>query len=65
MSEIMNNRGGKREGAGRPKKDVCQKPMSLRLDPELSDVFDNNKTIKKNTFTNEAIREKMTKEGLL
>lgn len=65
MSEIMNNRGGKREGAGRPKKDVCQKPMSLRLDPELSYVFDNDKTIKKNTFINEAIREKMMREGML
>ena len=65
MSEIMNNRGGKREGSGRPKKDVCQKPMSLRLDPELSYVFDNDKTIKKNTFINEAIREKMMREGML
>ena len=65
MSEIMNNRGGKRDGAGRPKKDVCQKPMSLRLDPELSYVFDNDRSIKKNTFINEAIREKMMREGML
>lgn len=65
MSEILNNRGGKRDGAGRPKKANCQKPMSLRLDPELSNVFDNNKTIKKNTYINEAIREKMRTDGLL
>lgn len=59
-------KGGKRPGAGRPPVERKQKAISLKLDVDIADVFDSECFIvKKNRYINDAIRERMLKEGLL
>lgn len=59
-------KGGKRPGAGRPPVQRKQKQISLKLDADIADVFDSDLFQgKKNRYINDAIREKMLKDGLI
>lgn len=55
------NNGGKREGAGHPF-NATTKPMSLRVDMDLLENFPDG--INRNGYINNAIREKMIREGI-
>ena len=64
MEEITKkSRGGKRERAGRPA-GTSTTAMSLRLD---NDLYQSLKSLglNKNRFINDAIREKMIRDGIL
>lgn len=39
----MSNRGGKRQGAGRPKGKVNKEPISIRLSPDVITWIDRQK----------------------
>lgn len=64
MEENLKKRGGKREGAGRKAIGISTKAMSLKLDNDLYEVL-NNLDIKKNRFINDAVREKLTRDGYM
>ncbi len=64
MEEITKkSRGGKRDGAGRPS-GTSTTAMSLKLDNDLYRIL-NDKAMNKNRYINDAVREKMTKDGIL
>ena len=73
MEEKKNNRGGKRENAGRKKREKEIMPILLNLEIELNNAFpkeilnDNNELVKfnRNAYINAAIREKLVKDGYL
>lgn len=54
MEETKKQRGGKREGSGRPK-GLSTTAMSLKLDNDLFDSI-NKKGINKNRLINDAVR---------
>ena len=58
MEEIKkSNRGGKREGAGRPKSDIETVTVSFLMEKELSDLLRNDSNIKnRGRFLNNAIK---------
>lgn len=64
-----NKRGGKRIGAGRPKKSDAKVQVALKLDYDLNEVFESSKFKEKNMlrgqYINQSIREKMQKDGIL
>ena len=62
MEEIKKQRGGKREGAGRKAVGISTHPMALKLDNDLYEALSVAK-INKNRFINDAVREKMNREG--
>ncbi len=64
MEEIKKPRGGKREGAGRKAVGISTHPMALKLDNDLYEAL-NNTSLKKNRYINEAVREKMARDGLI
>lgn len=63
MEEIKkSNRGGKREGAGRHKRVESQKVL-FYFEKDLYDAFP--KTLNRNAYINNAVREKMVRDGLI
>lgn len=63
MEEIKkSNRGGRREGAGRHKRIESQKVL-FYFEKELYDKFP--KSINRNAYINDAVREKMKKDGFI
>ncbi len=61
--EEKKNWGGKREGAGRPKSDVETKIISIKMETELVKSLPSD--INRSRYVNEAVREKMKKDGYL
>ena len=64
MEEIKKTRGGKREGAGRKAHGATTHAMALKLDNDLF-VALSASSLNKNRYINEAVREKMSRDGLL
>lgn len=64
MEENKKKRGGKREGAGRKAVGISTHAMALKLDNDLFDTFSAS-SLNKNRYINDAIREKMLKDGLI
>lgn len=64
MEEIKKQRGGKREGAGRKAVGISTHAMALKLDNDLYNVLSNSGQ-NKNRFINDAVREKMVRDGLI
>ena len=62
MEEIKKKRGGKREGAGRPKGEDTT-IISVRLENKLLNKIPPNTTRSK--YINDAVREKMKKDGFI
>ena len=64
-----NKRGGKRIGAGRPKKADAKVQVALKLDYDLSEAFNSPQFKEKNMlrgqYINQSIREKMQSDGIL
>lgn len=54
MEEKVENRGGRREGSGRVKRDKSVKPILLNIELDLFEAFKNKSN--KTTFINDAIR---------
>ncbi len=71
--EEKRNWGGKREGSGRKAKEVESTTVSIKLNNDLLEAFPklmmgkNGKLVKYNRseYINDAVREKMNKDGLL
>ena len=63
MEEKVEKRGGKRENAGRKKRDKDVKPILLNLEQALFDKLP--KELNRNAYINDAVREKMKKDGYL
>ena len=63
MEEKIENRGGKRENAGRKKRDKEVKPILLNLEKDLFDALP--KSINRNGYINDAVREKMIQHGYI
>ena len=63
MEEKIENRGGRREGSGRKKRDKDVKPVLLNLELDLYEAFP--KGLNRNAYFNEAIRKKMQEDGLI
>lgn len=64
MTEIIKKgRGGKRDGAGRPA-GISTKSMSLKLDLDLYEIL-NKQVLNKNRFINDAVREKLARDGMI
>lgn len=64
MAEEKKQRGGKREGAGRKAVGISTHPMALKLDNDLYDVL-SKINLNKNRYINEAVRERMKREGYI
>lgn len=64
MEEIKKQRGGKREGAGRKAVGISTHLMSLKLDNDLFNAL-SDAGLNKNRFINDAVREKMKKDGYI
>ena len=64
MDIVKKQRGGKREGAGRKAVGISTHPMALKLDNDLYEVL-SVAGLNKNRFINDAIREKMAREGYI
>lgn len=56
----MNNHGGKRPGAGR--KRIIGKVYSYKADQDIVEYLDS--TSNRNGYINEAVREKMVRDGV-
>ncbi len=63
MEETKKQRGGKREGSGRPK-GLSTTAMSLKLDNDLYLAL-NSHGLNKNRYINDAIREAMKRDGYI
>jgi hypothetical protein len=63
MEEKVENRGGKRENAGRKKRDKEVKPILLNLETTLYEALP--KSLNRNAYINDAVREKMAKDGFI
>lgn len=63
MEEKVEKRGGKRENAGRKKRDKDVKPILLNLEQALFDKLP--KELNRNAYINDAVREKMKKDGYI
>ena len=57
-----SGRGGRREGAGRHKRVESQKVL-FYFEKDLYDAFP--KSINRNAYINNAVREKMKKDGII
>ena len=62
MEETKKKRGGRREGAGRPK-GVDTTLISVKLETELLQALPIG--INRSKFINDAVREKMKRDGLI
>ena len=66
MELKKSNRGGKRIGAGRKPIDGATKvPTQIRLDADLNFVFKSDKSINRNRYINNSVRNAMLEDGLL
>ena len=63
MEETKKQRGGRREGSGRPK-GLNTTAMSLKLDNDLYAALNNN-GLNKNRYINDAVREAMKRDGFI
>ena len=63
MEEKKENRGGRRENAGRKKRDKEVKPISLNLEQALFEKLP--KELNRNAYINEAVRAKMKEDGYI
>ena len=64
--EKKKSRGGKREGAGRPKKDDAKQPITVRMDADIYKIlksmkFKNRYNIAQ--FVNDSVRNKLMIHG--
>lgn len=68
MEEKKSNRGGARPNSGR-KPGSSMTPISLKLQTELLEVFEgikeNDKAFNRNTYINDAIRERLKADGYM
>lgn len=64
MEEIKKSRGGKREGAGRKPVGISTHAMALKLDNDLYMAL-GLASQNKNRYINEAVREKLAKDGYI
>ena len=64
MEEIKKSRGGKREGAGRKPVGISTHAMALKLDNDLFKAL-GLASQNKNRYINDAVREKLVKDGFL
>jgi len=64
MEEIKKTRGGKREGAGRKPVGISTHAMALKLDNDLYEAL-GLASQNKNRYINEAVREKLTRDGFI
>ena len=64
MKETKKQRGGKREGAGRKPVGISTHAMALKLDNDLYEAL-GLASLNKNRYINDAVREKMARDGLL
>ena len=64
MEEIKHKRGGKREGAGRKPLGISTHAMALKLDNDLYEKL-GIASQNKNRYINEAVREKLAKDGFI
>jgi hypothetical protein len=62
MEEVKNKRGGRREGAGRPK-GVDTTLISVKLETELLRALPLG--INRSKYVNDAVREKMVRDGII
>ena len=60
---MQENRGGRRENAGRKKRDKDVKPILLNLEKALFDKLP--KELNRNAYINEAVRSKMKEDGYI
>ena len=68
VQEKKKARGGKREGAGRPKKDDAKQPVTVRLDADLYNVLKSENFKSRYNlaqFVNDSIRNKLMIHGFL
>lgn len=69
VTESSFKHGGRRANAGRKKDPNSKVQITLKLDRDLSDVFNSPQFIEGNMlrgqYINIAVREKMQKDGLL
>ena len=63
MEEKVEKRGGKRENAGRKKRDKDVKPILLNLEQALFEKLP--KELNRNAYINEAVRAKMKEDGYI
>ena len=63
VEETKKQRGGRREGSGRPK-GLNTTAMSLKLDNDLYAALNNN-GLNKNRYINNAVRQAMKNDGLI
>jgi len=64
MEEAKKQRGGKREGAGRKAVGISTHAMALKLDIDLYEAL-GLATTNKNRYINDAVREKLAKDGFI
>ena len=64
MEEIKKTRGGKREGAGRKPVGISTHAMALKLDNDLYEAL-GLASLNKNRYINDAVREKLAKDGFI
>ena len=60
---MQENRGGRRENAGRKKRDKEVKPILLNLEQALFEKLP--KELNRNAYINEAVRAKMKEDGYI
>ncbi|MBO5468095.1 MAG: hypothetical protein J6A02_11765 [Prevotella sp.] len=69
MEEKKSNRGGKREGAGRPRQENSKKQLAMKLDKDLYDVFYSSEFLNavenRGRYINAAIRSAMIRDGYI
>ena len=66
--EKKKARGGKREGAGRPKKDDAKQPVTVRLDADIYKILKSRDFMNRYNmaqFVNDSIRNKLMIHGFL
>ena len=64
MEEIKKTRGGRREGAGRKPVGISTHAMALKLDNDLYEAL-GLASLNKNRYINDAVREKLAKDGFI
>ena len=64
QSDNTKKRGGKRLGAGRKPQGLTTKAMSLKMDTDLFETLC-ALSVTKNRYINDAVREKLKREGLI
>ena len=66
--EKKKSRGGKREGAGRPKMDDAKQPITVRLDADLYNALKSERFKSRYNlaqFVNDSIRNKLIIHGFI